>query len=689
MSEPLARQFIDEQLEDVGWNLKNPNNVHLEARETTSGICDYILKDKLGRPLAVLEAKKENYPLLSADKQAKDYAEGWKVDFLFLANGKEIYFWDFKKFAYPKKITSFFSQEDLELKFSSRKMAKSLSSIPVDQKIVNRKYQNDCIEKICNGISGGKTNFLIEMATGTGKTRVSLALIKKLFEANLISRMLFVSDRDELRRQTAEKFLEFLPDYPCYAYKGGNFKSEKQITVATYHSLFNNYSTLTAGYYDLIVIDECHRSIYGKFRHILDHFHSIKIGLTATPYTFDGDLDENNEDVQIVKDTLKFFDLNEPSFKYRLKEAIKDGYLVPYSIYKAKTIKTSNEEGILINKNEIDFESLNSKDKEDLLKLFGDKEELIFDYSQLERKISIPKRNKSIVDEFRNVILYGDQNYKSEIKPREGKTIVFAVTQKHAIKLAQLFDDAFAEKKDLPTTRYADFVVSSGNDTETSRKKIRDFKKKEFPKILVSVGMLDTGFDCEEVLNLVFARHVKSNVLYQQMRGRGTRLCKPIQKDRFWIFDFSGVTDFHKDKEDTENQGSLVILKDSKKSKSTNNLIELPVDDWIDPNSRKEINYDENGNIKQPEQKDLKSMDIKLKFEGWYNGLQDLEYNRKKMLRIISQYLQSNSDVIKNFDKKDFTYPPFEGIDQAKKIFGSDKNLEKIIKDINKNLLNQ
>ena len=112
MSEPLARQFIDEQLEDVGWNLKNPNNVHLEARETTSGICDYILKDKLGRPLAVLEAKKENYPLLSADKQAKDYAEGWKVDFLFLANGKEIYFWDFKKFAYPKKITSFFSQED-------------------------------------------------------------------------------------------------------------------------------------------------------------------------------------------------------------------------------------------------------------------------------------------------------------------------------------------------------------------------------------------------------------------------------------------------------------------------------------------------------------------------------------------------------------------------------------------------
>ena len=133
MSEPLARQFIDEQLRDVGWNLKDPNNVHLEARETTSGICDYILKDKFGRPLAVLEAKKENYPLLSADDQAKEYAEGWKVDFLFLANGKEIYFWDYKFQAYPKKISSFFSQEDLELKSASRKMIRDLKSVEIDK----------------------------------------------------------------------------------------------------------------------------------------------------------------------------------------------------------------------------------------------------------------------------------------------------------------------------------------------------------------------------------------------------------------------------------------------------------------------------------------------------------------------------------------------------------------------------
>ena len=686
MSEPLARQFIDEQLRDVGWNLKDPNNVHLEARETTSGICDYILKDKFGRPLAVLEAKKENYPLLSADDQAKEYAEGWKVDFLFLANGKEIYFWDYKFQAYPKKISSFFSQEDLELKSASRKMIRDLKSVEIDKKIVNRKYQLNCINEICNSISDGKTNFLIEMATGTGKTRVSIAMVKKLFQANKISRMLFVSDRDELRRQTTEKFLEFLPEYPCYAYKGGSFKTEKKITVATYHSLINNYNSLTSGYYDLIIIDECHRSIYGKFRHILDHFHCIKIGLTATPYVFDSEIDVSNEDTIIVKDTLKFFDLNEPSFKYRLKEAIKDGYLVPYSIYKAKTVKTANEDGISVNKDEIDFESLNAKDKDELLKLYGDNKELVFDYSQLERKITIPNRNKAIVEEFRNVILYGDSNYKSKIKPVEGKTIVFAVTQKHAIKLAQLLDDAFSEKKDLPTTRYADFVVSSASDIEISRKKIRDFKKKKFPKILVSVGMLDTGFDCEEVVNIVFARHVKSNVLYQQMRGRGTRPCKPINKERFWIFDFSGVTDFHKDKEESENQGSLVVIKENKKKKTITNLIEIPVDDWIDPSTREEINYDEDGNIKQSSEKELKSNEIKLKFEGWYNGLQDYDYNRKKVLQIISQYLQANSDIIEKFDKKDFTYPPFNGIDKITKIFGNEQNVEEIIQDINKNI---
>ena len=240
----------------------------------------------------------------------------------------------------------------------------------------------------------------------------------------------------------------------------------------------------------------------------------------------------------------------------------------------------------------------------------------------------------------------------------------------------------------MATTRYADFVVSSVNDIETSKKKIRDFKKKKFPKILVSVGMLDTGFDCAEVVNIVFARHVKSNVLYQQMRGRGTRICKSISKERFWIFDFSGVTDFHKDEEESENQGSLVVIKENKRKKGITNLIEIPVDDWIDPSTREEINYDENGKIKHSSEKELKSSDIKFKFEGWYNKIQDYDYNKKKILRIISQYLQANSDIIDKFDKKDFTYPPFSGINNVTKIFGSEQNVEKIIQDINRNIFN-
>ena len=170
------------------------------------------------------------------------------------------------------------------------------------------------------------------------------------------------------------------------------------------------------------------------------------------------------------------------------------------------------------------------------------------------------------------------------------------------------------------------------------------------------------------------------------MRGRGTRPCKPINKERFWIFDFSGVTDFHKDKEESENQGSLVVIKENKKKKTITNLIEIPVDDWIDPSTREEINYDEDGNIKQSSEKELKSNEIKLKFEGWYNGLQDYDYNRKKVLQIISQYLQANSDIIEKFDKKDFTYPPFNGIDKITKIFGNEQNVEEIIQDINRNI---
>ena len=183
-----------------------------------------------------------------------------------------------------KYKNDFFSQNDLTKKNSARIMIKPLDKIEVDNKIVNRKYQIECINLICQKINKGDRSFLIEMATGTGKTRLSIALIKKLFKSNQISRVLFISDRDNLRVQTTEAFLEFLPETSCYSYSGGSFKTEKKITIATYQSLLNNYDKLTAGYYDLILVDECHRSIYGKFRHILDHFYSIKIGLTATPY---------------------------------------------------------------------------------------------------------------------------------------------------------------------------------------------------------------------------------------------------------------------------------------------------------------------------------------------------------------------------------------------------------------------
>jgi type I restriction enzyme R subunit len=229
------------------------------------------------------------------------------VPFIFLANGEEVWFWDWQIEAHPRPVKTFFGPADLERRFATRVVRRDPRAVPIDHRIVERDYQHDCIEILTGDFHRGRRKMLVEMATGTGKTRTAAALIKRLFEANAITRVLFLVDRITLANQTEDAFSEFLPDYPSYVLRGGRrFQDEKRIAITTLQSMVNIYRDYSAGYFDLVISDECHRSIYGKWRGVLEHFDGVQIGLTATPCVANVDDDAPDEEDQVfVRDTLQ------------------------------------------------------------------------------------------------------------------------------------------------------------------------------------------------------------------------------------------------------------------------------------------------------------------------------------------------------------------------------------------------
>src|SRR6185437_6075801 len=245
---------------------------------------DYLLCDRNGRGLAVVEAKKSSVHAPTAAEQARHYAELADVPYIFLANGREVWFWDWRHEAHPHQVAGFFGQADLERRIASATMRRDLLSIPIDKRIAGRDYQHRCIDTLCQEIERGRRKLLVEMATGTGKTRTAAAFIKRLFEANAVTRVLFLVDRIPLAKQTEDAFAEHLPELPAYVLRAGRrFQDEKRITITTLQSMVNIYSEYSSGYFDLVISDECHRSIYGKWSGVLKHFDGVQVGLTATP----------------------------------------------------------------------------------------------------------------------------------------------------------------------------------------------------------------------------------------------------------------------------------------------------------------------------------------------------------------------------------------------------------------------
>ena len=438
-NEAFSRVKIDAQLKDEGWETQDPNAVRFEYVLPDGTRADYVLCDRNGRSLAVVEAKRASMNPADAANQAKAYAEQLKVPFIFLSNGEEVRFWDWQIEAHPRTVKTFFGPEDLERRFATRVVRRDPRSVPIDHRIVERSYQTDCIEILTGEFHRGRRKMLVEMATGTGKTRTAAAFIKRLFEANAITRVLFLVDRNTLAKQTEDALAEHLTDYPSYRLQSGRrFQDEKRITITTLQSMINIYRDYSAGYFDLVISDECHRSIYGKWRGVLEHFDGVQIGLTATPCVANLD-DEapDEEDKLFVRDTMKFFEVSEPTYSYKMRDAIREGYLVPYQIYKARTVKTAAEGGFPISRSDIDWATLDSEAAPSSRSSFEAGDPIMVDPSALERRFTIPARNRAMVREFQSVLKDGYVDAKGiKRKPLIGKTIVFAVTKRHAESLA-------------------------------------------------------------------------------------------------------------------------------------------------------------------------------------------------------------------------------------------------------------
>ncbi|MCM8799023.1 MAG: DEAD/DEAH box helicase family protein, partial [Candidatus Omnitrophica bacterium] len=492
-----ARIIIDRRLREAGWDIEDKNQVATEE-PTNSGRADYLLKDRRGRPIAVIEAKRFSIDPEAGKQQALEYAEDFRVDFIFLSNGEDIYFWDFKERP-EQKVATFFSQKDLEKISVLKKSRKPLSIIPIPEQVFIqgeikkiRPYQKEAIQIMDKTLESGKRKMLIVMATGTGKTLTIAIQIKRLFEAGLIERVLFLVDRIELGKQAQETFNDYLKDYPSELLYGGKVKRESSIIIATLPTIYSQLKSFTSGYFDLVISDEAHRSIYSVYNAVLTYFDAIKIGLTATPSMF---IDRNTYKLFDCWDILK--EKGIPTYVYGIRRGIKEGYLAGYEIIKIDT--KIRLEGITF-----EGEDYNPED--------------------LERKINVPAANKLVVTTFR-------QEEEKRKPNRYRKTIVYAITQRHAAQLAYYFNQAYPEFKG----RFAEVITSNVPDVDRA---IKRFKQEELPYVAVSVGMLDTGFDCPEVENIVMVRPTKSPILYQQMRGRGSRLCPKIGKTSFRIYDF-------------------------------------------------------------------------------------------------------------------------------------------------------
>lgn len=615
VKEATARIKINQLLAESGWSFFDDGNtkanIQLEANakikqldidelgnnfeKTKDGFVDFLLLDDKGFPLIVLEAKREDKDPLDGKEQARRYAQSLNVRFIILSNGNLSYFWDLER-GNPTVITSFPNPDSIESFHtfipSTEKLAEelveedyvALTQYPIykkDPRWINeseradllkdrdlkflRPYQLNAVKALQKAAKKSDDRYLFEMATGTGKTLISAAVIKLFLRTGNAKRILFLVDRIELEDQAAKNFKKYLSnDYSCVVYKENRGDWRKaEIVVSTVQSLsFNNkYQKLFSPTdFDLVISDEAHRSIGGNSRAVFEYFIGYKLGLTATPKDYLKKLDPKNirdqrewERRQLL-DTYKTFGCESgvPTFRYSLLDGVRDGYLINPIVVDART--------------EITTELLSEKgyavivENED-----GIEEEQAFFHKDFERKFFSEKTNKIFCKTFL------ENAHRDPISDEIGKSIVFCVSQKHASKITQILneyaDQMFPGKYNSDfavqvTSNISDaqqFTINFANNNLNEHTKFLDSYKSSKTRVCVTVGMMTTGYDCQDIMNLCLLRPIFSPTDFIQMKGRGTRKYTfvyknvnheiiKVEKETFKLFDFFANCEYFEDK---------------------------------------------------------------------------------------------------------------------------------------------
>ena len=536
-------ELIDRLLALSGWNVKDPTQV-VEEFDIVTGFpgevaevgsspyaghqfSDYVLLGKDGKPLAVVEAKKTSRDAALGREQAKQYCSNiqkqlkGELPFCFYSNGHDTYFWDLDN-APPRKIIGFPTRDDLERFAYIRRNRKPLTQEFINTDIAGRDYQIRAIRSVLEGIEQKKREFLLVMATGTGKTRTCIAMVDALMRASHAEKVLFLVDRIALREQALAAFKEHMPNEPRWPNAGEKLiAKDRRVYVATYPTMLNiirdETQHLSPHFFDFIVVDESHRSIYNTFGEVLDYFKTITMGLTATPTDI---IDHNTFQLFHCEDGL-------PTFAYTYEEAVNNvpPYLCNFQVMKIQT--KFQMEGI--SKRTISLE-----DQKTLILQGKDIEEINFEGTQLEKDVINTGTNTLIVREFM------EESIKDANGVLPGKTIFFCATMAHARRIEEIFDKLYPQYKG----ELAKVLVSDDSRVYGKGGLLDQFTNNDMPRIAISVDMLDTGIDVREIVNLVFAKPVYSYTKFWQMVGRGTRLletAKPkpwcTEKEVFLILD--------------------------------------------------------------------------------------------------------------------------------------------------------
>jgi len=550
--------YIDVMLSDAGWvenkNWFNEYRIDEMPNKSGFGFADYVLFGDDGLPLAVVEAKKTAADPATGRQQAVLYADFLEKKYgqrpvIFLTNGYDTKIWSDKY--YPeRKVSGIYSKRDLQKEFNKMKDRKPLVGVQVSDDISNRSYQKEAIQSVCDTFSKrNRRKALLVMATGSGKTRTVISLVDVLMRHGWVKNVLFLADRTALVRQAKKAFYDFNSRLNLSLCNLSENKSDAlaRAIFSTYQTMMNciddtrdeqGNRLFTPGHFDLIIVDEAHRSVYNKYKDIFTYFDALLVGLTATPKD------------EVDKNTYDIFDLESgvPTYSYELSQAVQDEYLVDF---------VSIESELKFITQGITYDDLSADEKDEYENTFSDEDgnlpeaidssalnEWLFNYDTIKLALHLLMEHGQRID------------YGAKI----GKTIIFAKNHNHAEKILEVWNQEFP---DYPT-HYCRVIDNYSNYPQSL---IDDFSDpNKFPQIAVSVDMLDTGIDVPQILNLVFFKKVFSRAKFWQMIGRGTRLCSNLidgsDKEQFYIFDLCGNFEFFRTNAKGKEAGTVVTIQE-------------------------------------------------------------------------------------------------------------------------------